>query len=92
MHPAFCILHSVLVFPEGVRLVAVFAVAAAFSGLELQFLAFYADGGTGRDGVGDEYVGANHTFPADDGAAAQDGSTGVDGHMVLNGGVALLAP
>ena len=62
-----------LILPEGIRLVAVVTVAAAFAGLELQLLTFYTYGGAGGDGVGDEDVGADDAFPADDSGAAQNG-------------------
>ena len=82
-----------LIFPERLRLaVAFFAVAAAAAGFHLQFLALDADGGAAGDGVGDENVGADGAFPADDSGAAQNGGAGVDGHMVFDGGVTLLAP
>ena len=84
-------LGRILSFPEGLGLITVEAVAAAVSGLELQLLALDTDGGASRDGVGDEYVGADNAVPADDGTAAQDGSAGVDGHMVFNGGMTLFA-
>ena len=41
--------------------------------------------------MGDEHVGANDAVPADDRAAAQNRGTGVDGHIVFDGGVTLLA-
>ena len=64
------ILSLFLFFPEGIGLFAVVAVAAAVAGLELQLLAFDADGGAGGNGMGDEHVGAYDTVPADDGTAA----------------------
>ena len=42
--------------------------------------------------MGDKHIGADGTFPSDDGTAAKDGSAGINGHMVLDGGMALLAP
>ena len=80
-----------LAFPEGFGLVALLAVAAAIAGLELQFLALDADGGAGRNGMGDEHVGTDDRVPADDCTAAQNGRAGVDGHMVFDGGMTLLA-
>ena len=58
----------------------------------LQLLALDADRGTGGNGMGDEDIGADDAVPANDRIAAQNGSAGVDGHIVLNGGVAALAP
>ena len=58
----------------------------------LQLLALDADRGAGGNGMGDEDIGADDAVPANDRIAAQNGSAGVDGHIVLNGGVAALAP
>lgn len=76
-----------LIFPEGfgICLGATLAVVR----FELQFLALDADRGTGRDGAGDEGVGANDRISADDRFTAEDRRTGVNGHVVFNGGVAL---
>ena len=75
-----------LTVPERFGLIALFAVAAAVSGLELKLLALDADGGTGGNGVGNKDVGTDDRVPADDGTASQNGSACVDGHMVFNGG------
>ena len=80
-----------LPFPEGLGLGAVLTVAAAVPGLELKLLALDADGGAGGDGVGDEHIGADDAVPADDRTAAQNGCTGIDGHIVFNGGMTLFA-
>ena len=42
--------------------------------------------------MGDEHIGADHAVPADHGVAAQDRGAGVDGHIVLDGGMPPLAP
>ena len=41
--------------------------------------------------MGDEGVGADHAVFADDGLPAQNRGTGVDGDIVLDGGVPLMA-
>ena len=58
----------------------------------MEFLTLDADRGAGGDRLGDEHVGTDDAVPANDRAAAQNGRAGVDGHVVLNGGMALLAP
>ena len=80
-----------LPFPEGIGFVTFFAVTGAVSGFELELLALDADRGAGRNGMGDEDIGADDAVPADDCAAAKNGGACIDGHMVFNGGMALLA-
>ena len=92
LHYALCILHLFLLFPEGFRLFTVVAVTATVAGFELQLLAFDADSGAGGNGMGDEHVGTHHALPSDDGAAAQNGRAGIDGDMILDGGMTFLAP
>ena len=62
----FAVSLANLTVPEGFGLVTLLAVAAAVSGLELEFLALDTDGGAGRNGMGDEDVGTDDTVPADD--------------------------
>ena len=60
--------------------------------LELQLLIFDAHRGAGGNGVGDEGVGADDGVPADHRLAAQHRGAGIDGHIVLNCGMAFHAP
>src|SRR5690242_13918686 len=68
---------------------AVAALALALLERELGRLGRHA--GEGGHAAGDEDVAADHGAPADASLAAEDRRPGVDGHVVLDGRVALLA-
>ena len=63
----FSLFFRCLLIPEGF---GGFGAAGAVSGFELEFLALDADGGAGRNGMGDEDVGTDNAVPSDDRAAA----------------------
>ena len=58
----------------------------------MPLLTLDTDSGAGRDRLSDEHIGADHAVPTNNRTAAQDGCAGVDGHVVLDGGMALFAP
>ena len=58
---------------------------------DVQFLALNAYIGSGGHGHSDEGIAANDRIVTDDSLAAQNRSAGIDGHVVLNGRMTLLA-
>ena len=68
------------------------AAGAVALGLHLQLLAFQAHRGAGGHRLGDKCAGTDNAALADHRFAAQNSGIGIDGHIILNGGVTALAP
>lgn len=77
-------------FSKGGFTFVAFLAAGALPHLQLQVLG--ADGGAGGNGLGDKYVGADDAILTDHRIAAQNRRARIDGYIVLDGGMAALAP